>query len=256
MLFALSACATEPITIEVSKLESKPYIDMTLDVLAHFGKPIKNLYYKRFLIDPAEFTHSERREITIEADWSSAAYMLVAGAIAGNVTLQNLNIESLQADRAIVSVLQQAGADMVIDGNSITTKKSRLEAFDFDATDCPDLFPVLAALAALCDGDSRIRGVHRLFHKESNRVESITEMLWCYGVHFSVEDNTMCIDGINRLQGTIIDSYNDHRIVMASAICALRAKSPIDIMGAEAVKKSYPGFFDDLMGAGIRCWFA
>lgn len=255
LLFALSACATEPITIEVSKLESRPYIDMTLDVLAQFGKPIKNLYYKRFLIDPILFTHTETREITIEADWSSAAFLLVAGAIAGDVTVPNLDVNSLQADRAIIDVLQQARADMVMYGSNITTKKSRMKAFDFDATHCPDLFPALAALAAFCDGDSRIKGVHRLFHKESNRVESITEMLWCYGVHFSVEDDTLCIEGIGRLQGTIIDTYNDHRIVMAAAICALRAKSPIDIMGAEAVKKSYPGFFEDLMGSGIRCWF-
>ena len=95
--------------------------------------------------------------------------------------------------------------------------------------------------------------MHRLFHKESNRIESIAEMLWSFGISFSVEDDTLCIEGGTRPGGTIIDSYNDHRIVMAAAVCALRAKSRVDIIGAEAVNKSYPAFFNDLSTCGIQC---
>ncbi len=247
LLFALCAAATEPITIGVIGLKSRPYIDLTLDVLKQFGKPVTHHRYREFYIDPALFSHTGTVEIAVEGDWSSASCMLVAGAIAGEITVTNLNPASLQADRALLDILQQTGAMVTVTGNSIAVAKAPLQPFEFDATHCPDLFPALATLAVFCNGDSRIVGVHRLFHKESNRIESITEMLWSYGVHFSVEEG-----GI-RPHGTIIDSYNDHRIVMAAAVCALRAKSQVDIPGAEAVNKSYPGFFSDLRACGARC---
>ncbi len=184
LLFALTACATVPLTLEVTGLESRPYIDLTLDVLAHFGKPVTHQRYKTFHIDPATHTFSPAHEITIEADWSSASCLLVAGAIGGEMAVRGLRTGSLQADRAIMTVLQETGANMSIEDNCITTRRSSLQAFEFDATDCPDLFPALAVLATFCRGDSRISGVHRLFHKESNRVESITELLWSFGIPF------------------------------------------------------------------------
>lgn len=255
LLFALSYCATEQINIDVTGLASRPYIDVTLDVLRQFGKPISQKYYKYFTIDPALFTHTDTVELTVEADWSSAAFMLVAGAIAGKVTLNNLNTQSKQADRAIVDVLQSAGADMIIDGTAITTNKSRMTAFEFDATHCPDLFPVLAILAACCNGESHILGVHRLFHKESNRVESVTEMLHDFQVPWSVEDDKLYVTGGQRLHGTVIDTYKDHRIVMAATIGALRANGQVDISHVEAVNKSYPDFFKELIKCGVKCNF-
>jgi 3-phosphoshikimate 1-carboxyvinyltransferase len=253
LLFALCDCATEPLTIGVVGLKSRPYIDLTLDVLAHFGRPIRHNRYREFYIDPALFTHSDIIEIAVEGDWSSASCMLVAGAIAGEIRVTNLNPESLQADRALLDILQQSGAVVAVGSNEVTVARAALQAFEFDATHCPDLFPALATLAVFCKGDSRIIGVHRLFGKESNRIESITEMLWSYGVHFSVEEDTLCIEGGTRPHGTIIDSYNDHRIVMAAAVCALRSKSRVDIPGAEAMRKSYPGFFTDFAACGARC---
>lgn len=163
LLFALSDAAKAPLTIEVTGLKSKPYIDMTLEVLAHFGKPINHDDYRKFYIDPTLFTYFDPVEISIEADWSSAAYFLVAGAIAGGITINNLRADSKQADSVILEVLKNAGAEMLIGNNSISIKKSTLQAFEFDATHCPDLFPVLAILAACCQGDSHILGVHRLF---------------------------------------------------------------------------------------------
>ena len=253
LLFALSACATDPITIEVTNLKSKPYIDLTLDVLAHFGKPVSHAGYRQFYIDPALFTYKETIDVNIEADWSSAAYLLVAAAIAGNVTVKNIDLGSKQADKAIMDVLRTCGADILIQDNSINIKKTRLRAFEFDATDAPDLFPVLAVLAACSWGESAISGVHRLFYKESNRVESITEMLQDFAVPFSVEDDTLYITGMPHLQGTVIDSYRDHRIVMAAAIGALAANGPVEISGCEVADKSYPGFFKDLILCGAVC---
>ena len=253
LLFALASVATKPITVTVRSLTSRPYIDLTLAVLAHFGKPVRHNRYREFVIDPALYTHQEIVEVAVEGDWSSAAYLLTAGAIAGDVTVQHLKLASSQADRAILKVLEQAGADVLVDDRGITVKKAPLQAFEFDATHCPDLFPVLAILGACATGDSYVRGIHRLFHKESNRVESVTEMLESFGVHFSVEDDTLCINGEMKLQGTIVDSYHDHRIVMAAAIGALRTGSRVDISHAEAVSKSYPGFFTDLASCGALC---
>ncbi len=256
LLFALSHAATAPITITVAGLASRPYIDMTIQMLAHFGKPITHNNYKEFYIDPALFTHQETIEINIEGDWSSASALLVAGAIAGDITVANLDPNSKQADTVILNVLRQAGAGVTIEGEHVAVKMAPLRAFEFDATHSPDLFPVLAILASCCHGESYIHGVHRLFHKESNRAASITDMLSDLDVPFSLEDDSLCITGVRRLRGTIIDAHNDHRIVMAAAIAALRARGPIDITGADAVDKSYPSFFEHLSSCGVVCKLA
>ncbi len=255
LLFALSACVTEQVNIEVTGLKSRPYIDLTLDVLAQSGRTITHNNYKEFYINPALFTYNETNEINIETDWSSAAYFLVAGAIAGEITIENVLTTSKQADKAILEVLRIAGAEIVNDNDNITVKSSNLVAFEFDATHCPDLFPVVAILASCCYGESCIRGVHRLFHKESNRVVSITEMLQDFAVPWSVEDDTLFITGVPHLQGTVIDCYMDHRIVMAASIGALRANGRVDIIHAESVNKSYPGFFKDFILYKAKCIF-
>lgn len=256
LLFALAHSATEEITLSVTGLKSKPYIDLTLDMLALCGRPVKNIFYREFIIDPQKFSPPAELNLHVEADWSSAAYFLVAGAIAGNVRVNHLALHSQQADKAILQLLMQVEALLSITDNSITAKTNRLRAFDFDATHSPDLFPILAILASCCDGESSIKGVHRLFYKESNRVESITQMLHDFAVPFSVEDDMLFVTGVSHLQGTVIDSYNDHRIVMAAAVGALRARGPVDISAPDAVNKSYPGFFDDLQSCGAKCTFS
>ena len=255
LLFALSACAEEPINIEVIDLASKPYVDLTLLVLKQFGKPVIHDNYQVFHIIPDTFTRPESITIDVEGDWSSAAYLLVAGAIGGSISVRNLNIQSTQADMAILDVLRLANADMDVSENCITVKKSTLRGFEFDATNCPDLFPILAILGACGEGDTYIAGVHRLFYKESNRAESITQMLQDFDVPYSVEDDVLCVTGVEYLQGTIIDSYKDHRIVMAAAVGALNANGPVDISAAESVNKSYPGFFRDIALCGAQCTF-
>jgi 3-phosphoshikimate 1-carboxyvinyltransferase len=253
LLLAYGSIAKGPVVIEAEGLKSKPYIDLTLEVMRHFGKPIPYHNYKKFDIDPSFFSPPARVEINVEGDWSSAAYLLVAGAIAGAVTVKNLNIDSVQADVAILKALGLAGAEPIISHDAVSVKSMRLKGFEFDATDCPDLFPVLAILAAYCDGESYINGVHRLFNKESNRAKSISEMLENFGALFSIEEDSLVVTGVRKLQGTVIDAYHDHRIVMAAAIGALRASGPVDILNAEAVNKSYPSFFEDLISCGVRC---
>ena len=252
LLFALAATATERLTIKVNRPESTPYLDLTMDVLAHFGKPVRHNRYREFIIDPSNFSHTDIVSFDVEADWSGASCLLVAGAIAGSITIPNLSAGSLQADRRLLEVFEKAGVPVEINENGITVRKCKPLAFDFNATHCPDLFPALAALAAVCDGESNIKGVHRLFNKESNRVESITEMLWRFGVHFSCEDDILTIEGQNTMERAYIDGYKDHRIVMAAAVCALKAKGTVTITHSDAVNKSYPDFFIDMGRCGMR----
>jgi 3-phosphoshikimate 1-carboxyvinyltransferase len=252
LLFALSHAALAPVKLTVHKLTSKPYVDMTLQMLERCGKPISHKNYKEFYIDPSRFTNTDELELNVEGDWSGAANLLVAGAVAGDVSVRNLDTTSKQADRAIYDILKETGAPIGSNASGIIVKSARLRAFEYDATDTPDLFPILAILAANCIGDSRITGVHRLFNKESNRAESISEMLEAFNVPFSIEDDALCVEGVQKLRGTVIDSYNDHRIVMAAAIGALNASGPVDIRGADAVNKSYPGFFNTLSLLGVN----
>lgn len=252
LLFALANAAKATLTVEVENLKSKPYVDMTLAVLEKFGYAIHNHNYSKFEI--LSVTQNDNDiHVTVERDWSSVAYWLVAGAIAGSITIPGMNLKSTQADKAIVEVLQNAGARIEVLPHQIRIKKSRLYAFDFDATDCPDLFPILAILAASSRGESSIKGVHRLVHKESNRAESIAEMLENFGVFHSIHDDCLVIEGRKNFEDASVDSFSDHRIAMATAIGSLRASDSVIINGSEAVNKSYPDFFSHLQMAGIEC---
>lgn len=250
ILLVLAAAAKEPVTIDVRNLKSKPYIDLTLQVLELFGKKIVHDQYRYFHIDPSKFILKKEVAIHIESDWSSASYWLVGAAISGDVTLQNLSVASLQADKKIMEVLKIIGCNISV-GAEINIAFATLKAFRFDATDCPDLFPILSVLAAYCEGVTEIKGLHRLVHKESDRVKSIQEMLQQFGVSFYVKEDSLFITGQKELNAAAINGYNDHRIVMAAAIGALRAKDAVTIYGAEAVSKSYPRFFEDLSSLNI-----
>jgi 3-phosphoshikimate 1-carboxyvinyltransferase len=256
LLFAICKCAKEKTTIHVKELKSKPYIDMTLAVLKEYGKEIQHDIYRSFHINPKEFRSVSSKEITVEGDWSSAAFIMAGAVINGDINLKGLYPGSLQADKAIVEVLRAAGGDIEYkNGEWHVQKAKQLKAYDFDATDCPDLFPVLSTLAIYCNGESNIQGIHRLIHKESNRLESIADMLEQLGVAYYVEDDILTIEGREITNTATIDSYNDHRIAMAAAIMAIGAKHTITIHSSEAISKSYPTFFDDLASLGITCSF-
>ncbi len=252
LLFASAFAAQQPVTITAHDLQSQPYIDLTLQVLETFGKPIRNKGYREFIIDPKNFTVVGDVSIAIETDWSSAAAWVVAGAIGGNIVINRLNENSTQADKDILSVLVQCGVPHRWEDDALHIRSAQnLQPFFFDASHCPDLFPVLSILAACCDGSSKIKGLSRLTHKESNRADSIAEMLVRLGVHFRITDDSLEIAGKRVLNSTTIYSHNDHRIAMAAAIAASRTEHGITIEGAEAVSKSYPRFFDDLKSLQI-----
>ncbi|PXY02398.1 3-phosphoshikimate 1-carboxyvinyltransferase [Marinifilum breve] len=249
LLMALP-CRKEDTTLEVTNLKSIPYINMTIDLLKDFGIEINHDNYKTFTIKGNQ--QYKATDYTVEADWSSAAPLLVAGALKGKVTLEHLNPYSYQADIAILDALKKCGTSLHWNGNSLTVEKKGLNAFEFDATHCPDLFPPLVALAVHCNGDTRIKGVHRLEHKESNRGIVLQKEFGKLAVPIRIEGDEMVIPG-GRLKGGITNSNNDHRIAMALAVAGLNSKQAVEIGDHDCVAKSYPDFFKDLrkIGGGV-----
>lgn len=255
LLFAFCYAAKNPVTIEVRDLKSKPYIDLTLEVLNEFGWTVTHEDYRSFYIDPGKFAHKEVVELTIEADWSSAACWLVAAAINGKLSVEHLRVDSVQADKKIVDILQNAGCVIRLNETYLNVEKSSLIAFSVDLSDSPDLFPVAAVLASLAQGTSSLEGLNRLTHKESNREQSIIDMLSQFGVSYRVQNDALVIDGRRQLNGGVINGHHDHRIVMAAAIGALCADAATVITNAESVAKSYPDFFAHLASLDIHCEF-
>lgn len=248
LLMAFSAANTAGITISVNNLKSAGYIGLTLDVMKKFGMPVPDFtnYSSFYFNGEAAINLPQQRMYTIEGDWSGSAFLLVAGAIAGNISITGLDIQSQQPDKVIVEVLESCGATILHKDDSIEISKSPLTAFHFDATGCPDLFPPLSALAACCEGISSIKGVHRLVHKESNRAEAIQQELRKMSVDIHIENDDMIIKGGSQIQQAIIHSHGDHRIAMMSAVVALAANGETKIQHAEVVGKSFPGFFKSL----------
>ena len=249
LLFAYSSACAKNVSISVHHLASKPYVDLTLHTLRAFWMCIpENKKYELFLFHPytTKILTTKRIMCVIESDWSNAAFLLVAGAIAGSITVHGLDLNSVQGDKKILEVLKMAQASIHILPTEITVAQSDLVAFAFDATDCPDLFPPLVTLACYCKGTSVIRGVHRLTHKESNRAISLQSEFAKMGVSITIAEDSMQVGGKEKIKGAKLSSNNDHRIAMACAIAALNANGETIIENAEAVDKSYPKFWDDL----------
>lgn len=250
LLFAFAKSTHVPVSINVNNLKSKPYIDLSLEMLTHFGYEVLNKEYKQFIVSPVKIK-KDKIIYNTEGDWSGAAFLLVAGAVAGNIKVDGLDIESAQADVSILNILEQCGACFRITDNIISVNNNnKLNNFNFDATDCPDLFPPIVVLAAYCNGISRIKGISRLRGKESDRALTLVEIFSKMGVKIEIHDDIMIIKGSMEINGADISSHHDHRIAMAGAIAALKANGNMVISNAEAVNKSYPGFYDHLKSLG------
>ena len=252
LLMAYSAVNARGVSIHVKDLKSKPYIDLTLEIMAAFGMkmPIQYNYEVFSFEDTSTNTPAPSRSYAVEGDWSGAAFLLVAGAIAGEINVVGLNTASKQADKAILEALYKANAKLNVTPEAIQVSKSNLKAFHFDATECPDLFPPLAVLAAYAEGTSCISGITRLVHKESNRAITLQEEFRKLGVMIHLQGDEMLIEGRNSIQGAVLRSHHDHRIAMAAAVAGLGATGVIAIEDADAIDKSYPHFFEDLKMLG------
>jgi len=246
MLMSLPLIEADSI-LTVENLKSKAYIDLSLKVMRDFGIMAEHNDYQEFHIPGGQIYKS--REYFVEGDWSGAAFLLTAGAIAGQVEVSGLDPESLQADKRILEALEKAGARIEQRGEKLKVSRKDMNAFQFDVSECPDLAPPLVSLASHCKGTTVLNGIERLIAKESNRAKTLKEEFEKLGVKIMIEGNKMKILG-GSVGGGRVYSHNDHRIAMAVAVAALRATDPVSIDGSDCVSKSYPGFFNDLRTMG------
>jgi 3-phosphoshikimate 1-carboxyvinyltransferase len=242
LLMALSRAGSDS-SLVVRKLRSRPYVEMTLQILEKFGAQISTQNLEQFTIQPALLSPTS---VHVPGDWSGAAFLIVAGVLCSEtgIRIENLNNEFTQSDQAIVSVLQSMNANILVDDNSVFVKSSEIKAFDFDANDCPDLFPPLVVLASFADGVSTLFGVKRLLNKESNRAKTLQQEFAKANIRITLRDDEMKIYPAH-VRPAIINSHNDHRIAMAAAILGV-AGARMTIKGAECVNKSFPEFFQVL----------
>lgn len=250
LLFALSVVPGKSTLTLTGRIESAPYIDMTLDVLALFGASITRTDdVRRFEIEGRTRLASPGAA-AVEGDWSNAAFWLCAGALGRGVTLTGLRADSRQGDRAVADILKAFGADVSLTEDAVTVRPGTLNGMPVDAAQIPDLVPVLAVVAAFARGETRFLNAGRLRIKESDRLKTTRELLERLGADVDELPDGLVVRGRGTLAGGECDGANDHRIVMSAAVAGARTQHPVVIRGAQAVRKSYPGFFDDFARLG------
>ena len=240
------------LTIE-GPVESEGYIHMTLEACKTFGQtPV--IEGSRYVCKgglPSSAPYQTPGTVSAEGDWSNAAFWLCAGAMpGGNVTVHGLSKNSRQGDREIIHILEQMGARITWAGEAVAAAEGRRRAVEIDAAGVPDLIPVLSAVAAVGEGRTVIRNAARLRIKESDRLASTAQTLNALGARVTEEAEGLIIDSVPRLTGGTVDAWGDHRIAMMAAVAGTAAGGPVTITGAQAVRKSYPQFFDDLAALG------
>ncbi len=230
-------------------LESAPYVDITLDVLKKFGiNIIEKEAGQRYFI-PGNSTYKQT-EVTVEGDWSQAAFHIAAGILGNGVTILGLDQNSCQGDKVILDFVKRMGADIGFHDRTLYVNPSKLTGCDLNITNCPDLAPVLCLLCALAKGRSRITGAGRLRIKESDRIESITGVLRKLGADAKTTDEGFEFNGVAGLHGSDVSSYGDHRIAMMAAIAVSACCNSFMLEGGDAINKSYPEFWDDYKKLG------
>ncbi len=245
LIMALATLKGDSKIILTTPLSSKPYVDITIKVLEQYGIKIESTEYGYYIKGAQKF----KGHIDAEGDWSNMAFYLVLGATNGGITVQGLNLESVQGDKVILEILKQANAKIDANENVITVSKGQLKGFTIDANNCPDLVPICAVLGATASGKTVINNIERLRIKESDRVLSTIQMLKAFGIGAEEKDNAIIIYG-GTPKGGVVNTFNDHRIAMASAILASVAEGESQIIDAGAVNKSYPTFFEDYKSVG------
>lgn len=243
LLMALPLCAEDSV-LRVTDLLSKPYVDLTLEVMTNFGIRITKIGYDEFRIQGGQSYRLNGSSYEVEGDYSAAANWIVAGAIAQKpVSLLGLKKESLQGDRVLLELAGRVGARLGWVKDQLEVCRVQNQPFVFDATDCPDLFPPLVVLAAAAKGQSEIIGIQRLVHKESNRALTLQQEFSALGLDITLHENSMLVKGTGGLKSGVFHAHNDHRLAMAGALAALLTPAGLRIVGAEAVSKSYPEFW-------------
>ena len=258
LLFALPLLDGDSTITLTTGLESAGYVDMTLDVLDCFNIEVEvsetESGFLKYTV-PGGQVYREKPGITLDGDWSNAAFWLAAGSLSGDITVTGLRLESSQRDKEILSILDRMGADLDIepqvDGTvSIRSKASILKGADIDVGQTPDLMPILAVLMSFSEGTSMITHAERLQFKESNRLKAIYSVLHNLDADVSYGGDWLSFTGKAFLEGGTVDSYGDHRIAMSAAIASCLCREPVYLSNPIAVTKSYPDFYKDFASLG------
>lgn len=239
-----------------TSIESKGYIDLTLDCMKDFGIVIENKDYKEFIIKGNQKYLS--RNYRVEGDYSQAAFYLAADALGSNVTISDLKKDSLQGDKEVIDILKRMGSKFIVDKNDIKCKvEDELVSTIIDASQCPDIIPVISAVAALAKGRTEIINAGRLRIKECDRLKAVATELNKLGAKIVEKEDGLIIDGVDELKGGVkVWSWKDHRIAMTLAIASTRCINPIELTDYDCIAKSYPGFFEDfkMLGGNVDEW--
>ncbi|WP_085829173.1 3-phosphoshikimate 1-carboxyvinyltransferase [Clostridium massiliodielmoense] len=234
--------------IIITELESKGYVDLTIDMLKKFGVEIENNNYKEFIIKGNQ--KSTSRDYRVQGDFSQGAFFIVAGILGSKVKTLDLDIDSLQGDKAIIDIVKKMGSNIKVGRDYIETKKSKTYGITIDASECPDLVPILAVLGSVSHGTTRIINAERLRIKECDRLKAMATELSKIGADIKELEDGLIIKGKCKLKGGVVDSWNDHRIAMAMAVASIKCTEPVIIQNSMAVNKSYPDFWKDFEKVG------
>jgi len=249
LLLALPILSGDSTLNLASKLESSAYVKMTLSALERFG--VKVITSDNSYTVPGNQAFISPEKLQVEGDWSNAAFFLAAGVLGGKVSLSGLDIHSSQSDKAIIDLLRRFGAKIEIRDGLVTASPGKLHGCEIDVVEIPDLLPVLSVVAACSAGETRFTNAGRLRMKESDRLTASAALITSLGGTVTELPDGLIIHG-GSLTGGTADSFRDHRIAMSAAIAAIRCAKPVMILGAGAVNKSYPAFFEDYRKLGGR----
>lgn len=242
LLLALANVQGDSALILTTPLQSKPYVDMTIKVMADYGVDIKETDFGYLVHGNQKF---KKIDYTVEGDWSQGAFFLVAGAIGGNVSVKGLDLNSTQGDKEIAEIIRKFGGNISFKDGVINCCSNDIEGIEIDAENIPDLVPIIAVLGAFAKGKTVIKGAERLRYKESDRIESVVSNLKLIGADVEETRDGMIINGGKELHSAKLKGFNDHRIVMAFSVAGLYIDGGVEIDDAESINKSYPSFFED-----------
>jgi len=250
LMFALPLLEGDSQIKVTTELESKPYIDLTMKVLNEFSIYIDNYGYRTFLIKGKQ--KYKASDYTVPGDFSQAAFWLAAGALGSDVTCKGLDMGSMQGDKSVVDIIGEMGGKIAVESDTVRALPAVTKGTVIDASQCPDLVPILAVLGALSEGSTEIVNAKRLRLKESDRLKAISSELGKLGAIILEKQDGLVIEGRKSLCGGRVDSWNDHRIAMALAVAATRCEEPVVITNASSVNKSYPDFWEHYKALGGR----
>ena len=252
LLFALPLLNGDSIIEITSPLESSAYVDMTINCLAKFGVQIENEggLHRRYLVKGKQ--RYQAQDSQVEGDWSQAAFWTVGGSLGESVTCAGVDMDSLQGDKSVVEIMERMGAKLECGARSVSVSSGATQATLIDASNCPDIIPVLTVLASVSEGTTEIINAGRLRIKECDRLAAMTSELNKMGACITEEPEGLIIVGKPQglTGGVAVDAWNDHRIAMSLAIAAQKCAEPIILTGAESVAKSYPTFWEDYKSVG------